>query len=87
MARMCISAKNLRDAIVIRPRPLSVMTAQVVMEAVMAAMNSNEGILMTDKFQIDIAQFKRGSGGGQVLVNIEKDCKAKRSIITETIFP
>ena len=49
----------------------------------MTALNSNEGILVTDKFQIQlgIAQFERGSGRHQI-VNAEQDAKAKKSIVT-----
>ena len=66
VARMYISPENLSDAIIVRPRPLSEMTAQAVMEAVMTALNSNKVVLVTDKFQIQlgIAQLERRSGHG-----------------------
>ena len=84
MARMYITAENLSDPIIVRPRPLSEMTAEAVLEVVMAALNSNEGILVTDKFQIQlgITQFERGSGPNKPIVNVEKDSKAKKSIVT-----
>ena len=84
VARMYIVAENLSDPIIVRPRPLNEMTAEAVLEAVMAALNSNEGILVTDKFQIQlgIAQFERGSGPKKPIVNVEKDSKAKKSIVT-----
>ena len=78
VARMYIVAENLSDPIIVRPRPLSEMMAEAVLEAVMAALNSNKGILVTDKFQIQlgIAQFERGSGPKKAIVNVEKDSKA-----------
>ena len=84
VARMYIIAENLSDPIIVRPRPLGEMTAEAVLEAVMAALNSNEGILVTDKFQIQlgIAQFERGSGLKKPIVNVEKDSKVKKSIVT-----
>ena len=84
VARMYIVAENLSDPIIVRPRPLSETTAEAVLEAVMAALNSNEGILVTDKFQIQlgIAQFERGSSPQKPIVNVEKDSKAKKSIVT-----
>ena len=84
VACMYSVAENLSDCIIVRPRPLSEMTAEAVLEAVMTALNSNEGILVTDKFQIQlgIAQFERGSGPNKPIVNVEKDSKAKKSIVT-----
>ena len=50
----------------------------------MAALNSNEGIVVSDAFQIQlgIAQFVSGSGYRRQIVDLKKDCKAKRSIVT-----
>ena len=78
MACMYITAENQSDPIIIRPRPLSEMMAKAVLEAVMTALNSNEGILVTDKFQIQlgIAQFERGTGHDRPIVHVEKDSKA-----------
>ena len=77
VARMYITSENLSDPINVGPRPLSEMTAEAVLEAVMATLNSNEGILMTKKIQIQlgITQFKRGSGRSRPIVNVEKTLK------------
>ena len=84
VARIYITAENLSNPIIVRPRPLREMMAEAVLEAVMAALNSNEGIVVSEAFQIQlgIAQFERGSGRRRQIVDLEKDCKAKRSMVT-----
>ena len=83
VARMYINAEGLNNAIIVRPRPLKEMTPSAVLEAIMAVLNSNQSILVTRKFtvQLGIAQFERG-GRGRSIVNLETDIKSKKSVVS-----
>ena len=83
IARMYINVEGLNHPIIVRPRPLHEMTAEAVLEAIMAVLQSNESIAVTEAFtiQLGIAQFAKG-GRRRRILNLEDDTRAKKSIVT-----
>ena len=84
MARIYIEHPDLHKPIMVPPRPLEEMNADVVMEAVENVLQSQEELNVVEGFdvQLAVARVERGGANGRPITNVQKDRITKRSIVS-----
>ncbi len=86
IARLYIDHPKLESAIIVPPRPVKDMTAEVILSQIEFVLSSSAVIPLDNNLQIQVAVVKRiqGSGksnSGKYRLDYERDRKIKRSVV------